>query len=429
MGLSGVQRVTKLVKYLARDGWTVDVLTVRPGGYFAFDESLMEDLAHPGITIHRTGSLDPTRLFGAKRRITLPAEGKRRLASAISQFLFQPDNKVGWIPFAVRRGRKLMREHSYAAVLASAPPYSALVAARTIARRGGVPFVADFRDDWMGNPRHVYPTPFHRLFSRRLERRVLESAEIVFAINRTIADSLSARAPGARSVGVMPQGFDPEDFQRAAELTIDSPGGPSSDSSSDSSGDSPGGSARGRFRLLYTGVFYDAQRPDTFLQGLARFRERRPEAKDRVEARFVGLMPDSGLRLSEELGLADVVDIRGYLPHVPAVRELVDADVAWMVVGDRPGAESISTGKLFEYMGSRTPILALVPDGEAAGALRGYGAERICRPDDPEAVAGAIEELYDLWESGELPTGRKDHADRYDRRLQARQIGEMLRSL
>ena len=41
MGLSGVQRVAKFVKYLPRYGWQPEVLTVEPGAYFAYDESLM----------------------------------------------------------------------------------------------------------------------------------------------------------------------------------------------------------------------------------------------------------------------------------------------------------------------------------------------------------------------------------------------------
>ncbi|HRK73277.1 MAG TPA: group 1 glycosyl transferase, partial [Rhodothermales bacterium] len=41
MGGSGVQRITKFVKYLTQFGWEPEVLTVEPQGYYAYDESLM----------------------------------------------------------------------------------------------------------------------------------------------------------------------------------------------------------------------------------------------------------------------------------------------------------------------------------------------------------------------------------------------------
>jgi len=423
MGLSGVQRVTKMVKYLAREGWAVDVITVHPGGYFAFDDTLLDDLDDPGIEIHRTRSVDPTRLFSSGQPVSLPKEGRRRLLTGLSQFIFQPDNKVGWVPFAIRRGGRLVNKRSYSAVMASAPPYSALLAARSLAERAGVPFVADFRDDWVGNPRHSYPTKMHRLFSARLERRVLDSADAVLAINRTIADSLAGGRTASFPVQVLPQGFDPEDFERHEAVESD-------DRNADHPRKTPDPGARSRtFTLLYTGVFYDAQRPDTFLRGLALFLSRRPDAKTYVRARFVGLFRDEGVSLVEELGLAENVELSGYLAHDETVTELLKSDVAWLTIGRRPGAEGISTGKMYEYMGSRKPILALVPPGEAERSLEGYGAARVCDPDDVSGIAAAVEAFYDKWKGGALPSGDEKHIESFDRRRQGRTLSELLKSL
>ncbi|MBT4602621.1 MAG: glycosyl transferase family 1, partial [Bacteroidetes Order II. Incertae sedis bacterium] len=59
MGLSGVQRIAKMAKYLPEAGYRVTVLTVEPGSYFAFDDSLLAELESvEGIHIVRTRSLD-----------------------------------------------------------------------------------------------------------------------------------------------------------------------------------------------------------------------------------------------------------------------------------------------------------------------------------------------------------------------------------
>jgi len=169
LGLSGVQRVTKFAKFLPDFGWDVSVLTVKPRSYFAYDESLLTDLDRDEITVHRTASLDPTRFFGS-RRIGMPPEGRRRLVSGISQTLFQPDNKIGWFPFAVREGKRLLHEHTHHVILASAPPYTAHLIGSKLSRETGLPLVLDYRDDWVDNPRHTYPTKWHRNKAVKQER-------------------------------------------------------------------------------------------------------------------------------------------------------------------------------------------------------------------------------------------------------------------
>ncbi len=79
------------------------------------------------------------------------------------------------------------------------------------------------------------------------------------------------------------------------------------------------------------------------------------------------------MHLAARLGIDDFVRYVGYVVHEEAVAQLQATDVLWMTIGKRPGAEGISTGKLFEYFGTRKPILALVPGG---GCLRSASALR-----------------------------------------------------
>ncbi|MBI4531732.1 MAG: glycosyl transferase family 1, partial [Candidatus Latescibacteria bacterium] len=133
MGLSGVQRTVKFAKYLPRFGWSPTILTVHTVDYLAYDPSLLDDLPD-GIPIVRTSSADVLSLLRVIRRphsrpatvrsgIGLnPPERLRSLLNYISQALLLPDNKVGWFPFALARGRKLLRERRFDAIYATAPP-------------------------------------------------------------------------------------------------------------------------------------------------------------------------------------------------------------------------------------------------------------------------------------------------------------------
>jgi glycosyltransferase involved in cell wall biosynthesis len=395
MGLSGVQRIARFVKYLPEFGWRPEVLTVDPAGYFAYDASLLDELTARGIPIHRTGSLDPTRLFGRRRVVRLPDEPTRRRFSAWSHWLFVPDNKIGWMPAALRRGRQLLEVTAFDAILATAPPYTSTLIGRRLAA-ATVPLVLDFRDDWLGNPRHIYPTLLHRRLHGRLERRALQAATRVITINERIRDAMWSRHRDAvppDSFVVLPQGYDAEDF----------------------AGPAPSRS-EGRCLFVYSGVFYDRQSPDTFLKALARVVARHPAWRERVCARFVGLLPAYVTGLARSLGIEDIIEATGYLPHSEVILHLRAADVLWLTVGPGPGQEQISTSKLYEYFGTDRPILGLVPDGAARDALLADGASLVVPPDEVGAVADAIERLVRLHGEGALPQPPPASRSRYDRR-------------
>ena len=407
MGLSGVQRVAKFVKYLPAHGWQPTVLTVEPRGYFAYDEPLLDEMAAAGVEIVRTASWDPTRIFGRQATVQLPSERARRRFAALSQLFFVPDNKVGWMLPALRAGRRLLADHAFDGILSSAPPYTAHLIAARLSRESGVPLLTDFRDDWVGNPRHRYPTGLHRRLHAWLEHRVLRQSRRSLAINAYICEALIRRneRPSFRpNVTVLPQGYDAADF---AEATA-----------------APGDGQR--LRLVHSGIFYDAQTPDFLLRALARLVHRRPALRSRMEAVFVGLVPDASKALVRSLGVEEMVHDLGYRPHREAVAQLQGADVLWMTIGRQPGVEQISTSKMFEYMGARKPILALVPPGAAQEALQGYGAAWVVAPDDVVAIAEALERLYEQWQAGTLPHPDEAVVQRYDRQVLAGELAVLL---
>jgi glycosyltransferase involved in cell wall biosynthesis len=412
MGMSGVQRVAKLVKYLPEFGWEPCVVTAEPGAYFAHDPGLLGEVEAAGVRVEATRSVDPTRLFGGGRTVALPSEGKRSVLSAISQTVFLPDNKIGWLPFAMRRAQRLHRRLGFDAVFSSAPPYSSHLAAARLAKRWRVPLVVDFRDDWVENPRHVYPTSAHRALHERLERRVLRASDLALTINPVIQRSLARSEPSA-DVRVLSQGFDLADFARSPSEEFGGEAVP------------PGE----RFRLTYTGVFYDAQRPDFFLRAAAAFLARRPEARSATILTFAGLLPEYAFALAGECGLSEQLDFRGYLSHTEATALMQDSAALWLTVGERPGAESISTGKLYDYIGAARPILALVPEGAARDELTGHGAAFLAEPTDVSAISSAIERLYDAWRTGSLPVPSESYRARFDRREIARKAAAMLSEL
>ncbi|MBD3287531.1 hypothetical protein GF337_01895, partial [candidate division KSB1 bacterium] len=116
MGMGGTQRSAKFAKYLGAFGWKPTVVTVKDVHYYAHDESLLEEIHH--VEIVRTESLDPLRIlarFKGHRKQTSALQANKRsffnyLNSFIGSWLFIPDSKMLWVPFAIIRSLRLIRK-------------------------------------------------------------------------------------------------------------------------------------------------------------------------------------------------------------------------------------------------------------------------------------------------------------------------------
>lgn len=396
MGLSGVQRTLKFVKYLPQYDWEPTVLTVTPTAYYALDYGMLRELNENEVKTVRTNSVDPTRLFEAGKPVKMPRERLRNFLSGVSQAVFIPDNKVGWKRDAVKAGRKLLKDDKFDVIFSTAPPYTCHLIGATLSDEFGIPLVVDYRDAWVDNPLHFYLTPYHRFAHQKMERKVLRAASRVITINRRIKELMIRRYRflGYNDIAIIPQGYDPADFQVQDALKL-----PYSD----------------RMRFTYSGTFYRNRTPKYFLRALAEVLNEHPDYRKKIEAVFIGTFRKENLAIIDSLGLQDVVKVLGYIDHKSTMKYLLTSDVLWMTIGNGKGEEMVSTGKLFEYIGSRKPILGLVPDGVAKTTILETEAGKVVRPDDIAGIKKAISEYYDLWTKNLLPEIDPDFARSYDR--------------
>jgi glycosyltransferase involved in cell wall biosynthesis len=402
MGLSGVQRTLKFVKYLPEHNWQPTVLTVTPGAYYALDTSLLKEIDSLGIEIVRSNSIDPTRLFRRGKAtagavVKMPKEWVRKSLSAASQFFFVPDNKIGWKRKAVRAANALLQREKFDLLFATAPPYTDFLVGHALKSRHRLPLVLDYRDPWLDNPNHLYLTPLHRWLHRRLERKVLRASDKVITINRRVKEVLLIRYPFLRyqDVEIIPQGFDPNDFDLNGESTPVRPE---------------------KMRITYSGTFIERQTPKFFLRALAKVLSEQPTLRGKIEALFVGQFRDENLKHVKKLGLQDVVNVVGYVEHALCVKYLASSDVLWLMVGKGKGEEMMSTGKLFEYFGARKPILGCVPEGVARTTIEDCGAGIITDPEDVDGIASAIKLLYKRYQSGTLVEPSEEYVEKFDRK-------------
>ena len=127
LGLSGVQRTLKFVKYMKRYNWEPVVLTTGDIGYFAHDYSLLKESDDAGIRVVRAGGNDPNALLSRFGTIKIPSEFVRKIFNRISQSIFVPDNKVSWTKAAYKTAEDLLTNENFDAIFVTGPPFSAFV--------------------------------------------------------------------------------------------------------------------------------------------------------------------------------------------------------------------------------------------------------------------------------------------------------------
>ena len=422
LGGIGVQRTLRHVNHLPDAGWQPVVFAPRGAVYRLMDEASVAELPS-GLEVHRSFCYEPARmrraiaplaraLAGGSRRLPpaqvdsgQPADARslsalNRLWGRMVRLLFFPDDQMLWIPFAVRSATSTQRRRPSQVLYSSSPPVSAHLIAGLVSRRTGVPWVADFRDPWIGNSFAAPLSPFKRRLQVRLERWIVEHADRVVLATDGLADRFRSRYPSrAGRFVVISNGYDAAELSRV-------PASPRADD--------------GIFRLVYTGSMYGDRELALLIDGLTLALERSPSLRDRLRVEVIGWMTDANrLRANAVLpALAPVLQVSGFVPRNEALARLRAADAALQVLAEAPDRDLVVGGKLFEYLGLDRQILAVSPPGDARSILEqlDWG---IVADADPASVADGLERLL----STPPPKRRADPEGRYESRRLAAQLG------
>lgn len=415
VGGAGVQRVTKFLKYLPRQGWEGSVLTVANPSVPVFDESLAEDVP-AGTRVVRAPTWEPG--YGMKSMISAGDESKegrgptvRGLARGAVKLVLHPDPQILWAPGALRHGRRLLAEVKHAAIVASGPPPSCFVIGALLARHSGLPLVLDFRDEWdlwsrYGENRSL--GPLSRRIHRAIQRWVVRSADAIVATTRASARALedvTARTASRARVSHIYNGFDPDDFDG---LPAPPP----------HTGES--------YRLVYTGTLWRMTSIAPVVAALQRLAAEHPERARRVELTLAGRRTAAQDAVLSALEGGPVRLVRHpYLDHRQALDLLGRASRLLVLLSDDPGAERVMPAKVFEYLAARRPILSVAPRGEMSELLDGFAHARSFEPGDAAGIAAFLASELAPGGGGQ-PDVDGGNAAAYTRGRQAQELAALL---
>jgi glycosyltransferase involved in cell wall biosynthesis len=409
MGLSGVQRTLKFVKYMKDYNWEPTVLTAAETSYYAHDYTLLEEAEAAGVSIERVEGNDINSRLAKNGTVKIPPEKIRKALSMVSNTFFIPDNKNGWTQKAIVRARKLLKDGEYDLIFVTAPPFSAVNMAVKLKHEFDIPLVVDYRDLWFGNQFAFYPTPFHKYLHKKMEYAALKAADKITATNRKMKEKIinNYKFLTFEDIFIISHGFDPTDFEN---LKVEK-------------------KANKKMWLTYSGIFYEFITPKYFLKAFKKLSSERPDIAANIELHFIGFLRGENRKLIRKLELQGFVKEFGYLDHADVLTKLMASDFLWLMVGRGRNTDTVSSGKLYEYFGTRKPILGFLPDGALKSSLTEYKASITAEPDDIEGIKNAILRAYELYSQGKIPEPDEENVQKHRRDFLTEQLTKQFQFL
>jgi len=345
-GGPGVQRWLKFVTYLRDYGVEPIVYVPENPTYPIIDESLVSEIPE-GITILKQPINEPYKIAqklskNSSKTISKGIISKKekqsfteRLLLFIRGNLFIPDARKNWVKPSVTYLKDYISKHDIDTIITTGPPHSLHLIGLQLKEQLDLRWIADFRDPWttIGYHKKLKLLPFAKLKHKRLEKKVLRSADDIIVTSFVTKKQFEALT--RQSITVITNGYDYKvvDIEPLSK----------------------------RFSIAHIGSLLSDRNPEVLWNVLENLSRENNTFKSLLQIDLVGVVSKDILLKLEQHNLTQFLNIKGYVSHNDAIKYQRTAQVLLMVEIDSKDTRCIIPGKLFEYMVSGRPIIALGP--------------------------------------------------------------------
>ncbi len=383
-GGPGVQRWLKMAKYLPNFAMQPLVLTVNcdKATYPLRDETLVKEVPND-LKVFYT---DTSELFNLYKKTSgrseVPFSGfanesdkpgpRQKLSKWVRGNILIPDPRKGWNKHALKKAREIIKEEGIALIITTSPPHSSqLIGLQLKKEFPKIEWLADLRDPWTDiyYYNQFYPTKLAKKIDLNYERQVLLKADYVSVVSTSMKRLLAKKIDEkfAKKFLVIPNGFDADDFKQTKKEVVNS-----------------------HFTITYTGTITSQYRIDVFLETIKYLSN-----EHNLKLQFVGkrdeLLEKKLLNLNSSKLIVELVSS---VSHTESIEFLKMADALLLGIPDMKDNEGIITGKIFEYLAAKKPIIGIgPPDGDAAKILSETDSGNMLNYSDKSAIKDLLKSL------------------------------------
>lgn len=345
-GGPGVQRWLKFVKYLPEFG--VDPVVYCPENpSYPITDLQLEDEVSNTVTVLKQPINEPYKfanLLSKKSSKTISSGiiPKKKKQSFIERLLlyvrgnfFIPDARKGWVKPSVAYLSEYIKNEGIETIITTGPPHSLHLIGLQLKAQLNVKWIADFRDPWttIGYHKDLKLTKSSIQKHELLEQNVLQSADQIIVTSTVTKQEFAFKTQ--QPITVITNGYDTYAIER-----------PEKDQ---------------RFTIAHIGSLLSERNPTQLWDALRELIAENEAFKTAFQLNLIGVVSDDVLQTLSHCQLDDYVNVVGYVNHEEAMQFQMQSQVLLLIEIDSQVSKAIIPGKLFEYMVSNTPILAIGP--------------------------------------------------------------------
>jgi len=354
-GGAGVQRWLKFAKYLPEYDYQPHIYTPENPEAPAQDESLLNDIPKEVVVIKQP-IFEPYGFYkkftGNKKSVNAGflsenKDSRKKFTEQLSIWvrgnMFIPDARKFWIKPSIKFLKDYIKKEKIDIVISSGPPHSMHLIAMGLKKKLDIKWIADFRDPWTNIDfyKDLMLTKLADRKHHRLEREVLQTADEVITIGKTMAKEFAQIRK--QDVQVIPNGYDTSDFQYMKKGTKEG------------------------FSIVHVGSINADRNHEVFWESISELCNEHSEFSSKLKIHFIGKLDYLVKESVERNGLMGYFKETPYVPHDKVKEYLFDSDILYLPLNNTPNARGILSGKFFEYLATGKPILGIGhPEGDAA---------------------------------------------------------------
>ena len=313
---------------------------------------------------------------------------------------FIPDARVGWVKSTIKKLVPLIENESFDQLITTGPPHSVHLIGQGLKQKTGIKWVADFRDPWtsIGYHKKLRLRSSARKKHKLLEYKVLNEADKILVTSPGTAQEFKKITP--RPVHLITNGYS-EMSSTSAPLTES-------------------------FSITHTGSLLSGRNPLVLWDALEELIRENKEFAQSVELVLAGTVSQDILDDLEKRNLSPCLKLLGYLPHEEIRNLQASSQVLLLIEIDHEDTRSILPGKLFEYLSSQRPVLAIGPsEWHAAPILFETKAGKAYRYDQKDEIKAQLLDWFDRFKKGVLTLNTKG-VEAYSRKNRTKALAQIL---
>lgn len=389
-GGPGVQRWLKFVKYL-RDFNIEPVVYVPLNPHYPLlDESLADQIPR-GVEILRKRIFEPYALasFFAGRDTNkissglIPDQEKQgwlqKLMLYIRGNFFVPDARKYWVKPSIEFLREYLEEHKIKKIITTGPPHSLHLIGMGLKEELDLRWIADFRDPWtsIGYHDQLKLTESTKAVHKELESKVLQKADQIITTSFTTKNEF--REITSTPINVITNGYDVEKIEKQEPDQ--------------------------EFSVSHIGSLLGGRNPENLWKAFSELISENEDFAADFKLKLTGAVGETVLESIRKNGLEPYWEVQGYVSHQKALKLQKKSQLLLLIEIDREETRGIIPGKLFEYMVSQRPILAVGPEkADIQKIITETNTGKFFTYPEKESIKEFILKSYTAFKAGELTT-------------------------